>query len=296
MKISRLAHVALYGPDTAELARFYRVLYGLTESHAAGDSVFLSGGIYGSFDLQLIAGDGPRMDHFAFSVASAADIVEARERLGAAGVAVADADLALEPGIAEGIDFELPCGLRMQLVLESDPVQYTFGRTHGLDHLTGIGPVPLDHVNFTSHALKEDVDFLVEHLDFTFTDALRPTPDKWLLGFTRCGERHHDIAFSGVGPERQPALHHLAWEVSSFDAIVRACDLVAEMGLELDCSPGRHMLGGQLYVYYRDPAGNRNELVCGMAIVDAAAETRILTEERFDVWRPGLPPEVVGSP
>lgn len=53
--------------------------------------------------------------------------------------------------------------------------------------------------------------------------------------------------------------HHISFEMQDLDHVMAAHDYLASRGWRLDCGVGRHLLGSQIYDYWRDPAGFRVE-------------------------------------
>jgi catechol 2,3-dioxygenase-like lactoylglutathione lyase family enzyme len=53
--------------------------------------------------------------------------------------------------------------------------------------------------------------------------------------------------------------HHCSFEVADLDAIMSAHEYLLAQGWELDCGVGRHMLGSQIFDYWKDPFGFRVE-------------------------------------
>ena len=83
--------------------------------------------------------------------------------------------------------------------------------------------------------------------------------------FLSCGEQHHDLALfqlaSGETPaEAQPGMHHMAWNVGTFDDLRDAYQELKAAGVEMRLT--EHNVTRSIYVY--DPDGNRVELYCDM--------------------------------
>jgi catechol 2,3-dioxygenase len=84
--------------------------------------------------------------------------------------------------------------------------------------------------------------------------------------FLSCGEQHHDLALfqlaSGETPaEAQPGMHHMAWNVGTFDDLRDAYHELKAAGVEMRLT--EHNVTRSIYVY--DPDGNRVELYCDVA-------------------------------
>jgi hypothetical protein len=113
----------------------------------------------------------------------------------------------------------------------------------------------------------------------------------------RCKEQHHDLAFFTASADWQgPALDHVAFVVPSVVDLVRLADAARANGFVLECSPGRHILGDNIFIYIRDPSGNRVEVGTPISRVDPGTpptEFDVTAHQKwsgFDAWRPGAPP------
>jgi catechol 2,3-dioxygenase len=299
MVIGRLAHVAIGAGDRDSTAAFYRELLGVVEVARHHDTVFLSGGTTAGYDVAL----GPwerGLHHFAFQVAGESDLAEARERLGAAECEVTELDPATEHDVRRGIGFVLPSGHVMHLVVLEDP--FVFQPTPTLDtaHRFGVAPAPLEHITLNVDDVEQTARFLVDTLGFRLTEIAHPRGQAWFNAFLRCRDIHHDLGlFHNHHGDKGPGLDHYGFAVPSVEELVRAADIIRALGGFLECSPGRHLAGDNIFIYAGDPAGNRVELATALAQIDIAAPTRVFEARAdsdwrgiFDAWREGIPPAV----
>lgn len=67
---------------------------------------------------------------------------------------------------------------------------------------------------------------------------------------------HHSIL---ITRNREIGVHHCSFEMQDLDAVMSAHDYLSERGYKLECGVGRHLLGSQIYDYWRDPFGFRVE-------------------------------------
>lgn len=67
---------------------------------------------------------------------------------------------------------------------------------------------------------------------------------------------HHALL---INEASQVGLHHCGFEVQDLDSVYVAHEYLLEKGYSLECGVGRHLLGSQIYDYWRDPFGNRVE-------------------------------------
>jgi catechol 2,3-dioxygenase len=285
MNLQRLAHVALRVEDLDEAIHFYGRMLGLVEVDRVDDTVYLSGRVNAGWDLSLTEG-GRGLDHFAFVAASDGDVDAARTALGNAGVTARPLPDDDHSGARDGVRFTLPSGHEMELVVLPDPLAYLGGTRMMPASLGGIGPLPLDHITLMTSELEEVVEFLTTVLRFRCTEMIEGGDGVRFAAFLRTRDQHHDLAFFRCPPEDNPLINHVAFRVRSLDDIGRAYDIAADAGWEMDCSPGRHVAGNNLFSYVRDPSGNRTELSGDMAQIEIGAPTRILRpgEHRFDMW------------
>ena len=76
-----------------------------------------------------------------------------------------------------------------------------------------------------------------------------------------CGESPHDFAVV-KGPNAK--LHHFAFHLEDWNAILRAGDIMSMDDVSIDFGPTRHGITRGTTIYFFDPAGNRNEVFAGL--------------------------------
>ncbi len=291
--------MAIGAEDREATAGFYRQLLGLSEVARSKDTTFLSGGTTAGYDVAI----GPwerGLHHFAFQVGGEGDLDEARGRLQSAGCQVSEVDPAGEHGVRRGIAFVLPSGHVMHLVVLEDPFVFQPTPTLGSAHRLGVAPAPLEHITLNLDDVEQTARFLVDTLDFRLTEIAHPHGQAWFNAFLRCRDIHHDLGlFHNHHGDVGPGLDHYGFAVSTVEELVRAADIIRSLGGFLECSPGRHMAGDNIFIYATDPAGNRVELATALAQIDIAAPTRVFEARSdadwrgiFDAWREGIPPAV----
>ncbi|MCW8173574.1 hypothetical protein D8S78_23195 [Natrialba swarupiae] len=130
-----------------------------------------------------------------------------------------------------------------------------------------------------THDADADLEFLEEHLDFAVSDKIVGESGFTIQAWLRHGRFHHDVGLSN-GNDVVRTLHHLAFQMDSFDHMKKFCDRLASKGHRLELGPSRHNAGGNLFAYFWAPGGNRIELTAEMATVDPDAETGIREIDR----------------
>ena len=84
--------------------------------------------------------------------------------------------------------------------------------------------------------------------------------------FLSFGREHHDLALfqmaTGEPPSAtQPGLHHMAWQLGSFEELQAAYKELKTIGIPVESTVEHNVTRS---VYFRDPDGNRVELFCDM--------------------------------
>ena len=113
----------------------------------------------------------------------------------------------------------------------------------------------------TNHDLS--VAWFRERFGLLATDYICvPGDEGKVIGtFLRCDRDdelvdHHAML---IVEANETGVHHCSFEVQDVDAIMGAHDYLAERGYTLDCGVGRHLIGSQIFDYWRDPFGFRVE-------------------------------------
>jgi catechol 2,3-dioxygenase len=84
--------------------------------------------------------------------------------------------------------------------------------------------------------------------------------------FLSFGREHHDLALfqlaAGEPPAAtQPGLHHMAWQLESFDELQAAYRELKQIGVTVESTAEHNVTRS---IYFPDPDGNRVELYCDM--------------------------------
>jgi catechol 2,3-dioxygenase len=296
--LDRVSHVAIgAGEDVLATIDFYSALLGVVEVARDHDTIYLSGGRKSTYDIAV----GPwesGLHHFAFEAPSL-DVLEiVRNRLQRAGSSVHEVDITGEVGLEAGVGFVMPSGHLMEVVVAAHPTVFPGTPRIDVRHFRGVGPTAIEHVSLNLDDVGETTRFLAEALDFRITEYSQQADESWFLAFLRARELHHDLGLFHNSPgESGPRLNHFAFVIPSCAELVRFADLARGRGLFLQCSPGRHLVGDNLFVYIADPSGNRVEVSTPLTRVEDAAPTQRFEAAddtewigNFDAWRPHAPP------
>src|SRR5690349_7768064 len=132
-------------------------------------------------------------------------------------------------------------------------------------------PQRVGHVVYSTRMadLEPMSRFYRERLGFRLSDAT-PGGD-----FLRCSGSHdHHSLFLLARPDRRE-FHHIAFEVAGFDEIVLGGKFMQDRGWKADSPVGRHVLGSNLFWYFRNPCGGRTEYYADMDQMDDKWKPRV---------------------
>ena len=284
----RLEHAQLFVEDLDAAVTFYTDVLGLALQYERDETAYLTCGYNERYDIVVTEGS-TGVEYFALRVDSTDVIEQCRESLKTADTAVEPAHQDDAP-FTDGVRFSLPSGIGVVLLVVTNARYRRENET--VEPRGGVAPVDLDHITLMTDSICEDVAFLEEHVGMSVSEIHKRRGDAWRFAWTRLGNQHHDVAFVATD-ESDWTLHHLAWTMTSIDHVKSLCDRMAQYGHGLEVGVSRHVVGSNVFAYFREPGGNRFELSTEMATLDDSTETRV-NEPGDDVltaWGGIRPPE-----
>jgi catechol 2,3-dioxygenase-like lactoylglutathione lyase family enzyme len=117
------------------------------------------------------------------------------------------------------------------------------------------------------------------------------------MSFLRCNADHHTLA---LVKGNRSGLQHIAFDGESIDNVMRTFGRLKAAGVPCIWGPGKHGPGGNIFTYYKDPAGTVIELYADLEQVpdsDDPVEVKFWgAEHKGDVWGSAgpVPPEFMG--
>ena len=106
---------------------------------------------------------------------------------------------------------------------------------------------------------------------------------------------HHTLFLQRGSPGQKTAVHHCSFEVEDFDTQVLGHEFLLSRGYKLLWGVGRHILGSQIFDYWKDTSGFTVEHYADGDVVNQ--DTEVLRQEAgpntLSVWGPPLPAEFV---
>lgn len=241
----------------------------------------------------------------AFHAASRDDL---RTLADAVGGAVEPLD---EPGGGEVVRLRDPDGRQIDVVhgiaalaplpVRAHPPLNTGDTRRRVGTLQRVAPGPSQVKRCGHSAIKTaDLDALWRwyrrHLGMLVSDDMYiEEPGRPLGRFARCDRGalpadHHTLLLLAMGEAK---LGHVAWEVADFDDLMVGHDHLVANGIRHYWGIGRHILGGQIFDYWKDPFGFTVEHWTDSDLLDAAAApgTHHLMQAG-NQWGPPPPPDL----
>ncbi|UAK22864.1 VOC family protein [Sphingomonas nostoxanthinifaciens] len=265
--ISALRSVDLVVPDLAAALDFYTHVWALEPVHHSGGSAWLRGTGADTQILALHAGDAPAMRSMTLRARDrdALDDVVARAR--AHGCHVETAIELDEPGAGRALLIRDMAGRTMRVVADDAA---RFADDPLADH-----PERLAHVNINSDDVARDQAFFTDVLGFQLTDRSK------MMAFVRTNRDHHSIVIAEAPVN---TLNHVAFNLPSWEGVMRASGRTIDAGLPMGWGVGRHGPGNNVFAYFVDPFGIVVEYTAEVLQVDEHYRVRGPDEW---TWPPG---------
>lgn len=269
IKIQDIAHVRFAAPDLDEMERFL-VAFGLTPALRL-DELLVCRGAGTSPVLHVTQKGAPGFVAVGFRATSLEDL----ECLAAAeGVPVEDLDW---PGGGKVVRLRDPDGLLVEVVagqaeaaplpVRTEPVRNSIAgqKRNRLPVRLNAGPstvMRLGHAVLEVTDFRRSEDWYKARFGFITSDEIEVAPGMSIGAFMRCDRgttpTDHHTLFLLQSPNG-PALNHAAFEIAHFDDLMLGHDHLKKDRRTPAWGIGRHILGSQIFDYWKDPWGNELE-------------------------------------
>jgi catechol 2,3-dioxygenase len=268
--ISQLSHVEIVTPRLEQSRQFFIEVMGLLETARTQSSIYLRA--WRNFfhhDLVLTEGETPALGHVGWRSAGEAALETAVARLEKAG-----AGLGWhigEPGRPRGYRYRSPGGHVHEIFWNAErwtpppDLAPTYPNRPQRYQPRGVAVNHIDHVTISTADIMGDVAFFRDTLDYRFTEwtVLDDKSDLPVFAMMTTNEQSHDLGLLGDHSGILGRIHHLAYWLEQRLDVERAADMLMEAGVPIEYGPGRHGMGFQTYLYFREPGGMRIELNSG---------------------------------
>lgn len=269
IKIEDIAYVRFSAPDLKEMCRFL-VEFGLHPLPLEDNVLYARGSGPAPF-LHATSLGPPSFEGLGLRAESIGDL----ERL-AAAESVQMEDLAA-PGGGKVVRLIDPDGRRVEIVAGQTPVEIlplnvepSRNSTHARSRLrTSVrvqqGPasvVRLGHAVLCVRDFRAAEDWYKSRFGFMTSDEVETAPGTAIGAFLRCDRgdvpTDHHTLFLVQTPDA-PSFNHAAFEVASFDDLMRGHSHLIQAKRTPAWGVGRHVLGSQIFDYWKDPWGHELE-------------------------------------
>ena len=269
LKIEDISHVRFRAPDLSVMQEFLEA-FGL--QLAARDETHLIMRAQGAAPFVHATEKGEA--GFAALGLRAANGEDLQKLADAEGVAVEPFDM---PGGGQVVRLTDPDGRLVEVVAEQErlaplPVEARPRVNTGLSHprqsetvRIAAGPATvmrLGHVVLDVSDFRLVEDWYKQRFGFITSDEIELAPDQPMGAFLRCdlGHRptdHHSLFL--LQALDTPGFNHAAFEVLDINEIMRGHEHLKAQGRDASWGIGRHILGSQIFDYWRDPWGHELE-------------------------------------
>jgi catechol 2,3-dioxygenase-like lactoylglutathione lyase family enzyme len=302
IKIEDVAYVRFQVPDLEQM-RGFLADFGLIEVEHAGPALYARG--YGSAPFVHVSQQGePGFAALGLRAASVEDL----DRLAAAeGAEVRALDA---PGGGVFITLRDPDGHVVEVVAGQQacaplpwPPRGAWNHADARDRLRrakriGAGPA---HVIRLGHGVLNVSDFRAserwykDRFGFITSDEIALTPEFSVGAFLRADRgdtpTDHHTLFLAQSPSG-PGFNHAAFEVADLDDLMVGHATLKAAGRTQEWGVGRHILGSQVFDYWRDPWGHLLEhWTDGDQLTAQDGSTTATVQDLLGVqWGPSAPP------
>ena len=274
MRATDLAYVRYQTPDLSRLETFL-LDFGLHPAvPSSGKRLLMRGSGPEPYIYEAVLGSEPRFLGAGLKVASRADLAALARLPGSSAIEPVTG----LPGGGERVRMRMRDGFEIDALHGAAPAQPL--HLPQVDDFNTAGAKPRKNLpvrvarrtqavlrlgHFVLHVSDHDlsVAWLRERFGLFASDHLAAPgePEHVIGSFLRvdAGEAWVDHHCMLVLQTPVPGIHHCSFEMDGLDAVMCAHDHLLERGYTLDCGVGRHLLGSQIFDYWRDPFGFRIE-------------------------------------
>lgn len=307
IKIEEIESVRFSAPDLGQM-RAFLLEFGMTEAAAGDDEVLRFRGTGDAPFIHETVRGAPAFLSLALRASSQSDL----EKLASAEQTPVIA--ATGPGGGSMIRLQDPNGFQIEVVAGRERAPTPPGPARARWNVIGgrgrpgaakrlaAGPASvarLGHVVMGVKDTQETWDWWRSRFGLIMSDEVR-APDGFLVAaFVRLdrGDQptdHHSLNFATI-PGRPPVFHHAAFEVADLDDLMVGHDHLKRAGRQHDWGVGRHILGSQVFDYWKDPWGHRLEHWTDGDLFTTATPPSVhdLSIMMGQQWGPGAPPDFV---
>jgi len=273
IKVREMAFPRLSAPDL-DTAESFLLDFGMVRAHRTDDTLYMRGAGPAPY-VHVIHKGAPAWIGFAFEAASREDLDLISKTDGFSPVVTLDA-----PGGGWRTTTKDPCGIQVEVVFGIEPagplgsiepralnMGNAFQRIGKLQRVkTGPSRIKrFGHLAMNVPDVKGMLAWYNARFGLIPSDRINIAPGMPVLIFARCDRGaepadHHSILFGGtMASGGVTGLNHLSWEVIDIDDVLAGSSHLAARKRAHEWGVGRHLLGSQIFDYWKDPWGHELE-------------------------------------
>lgn len=271
IKVTDVAYVRLRAPDLDQ-AETFLTDFGMTRTGRTDDALYMRG-TDADHHCHITELGEPAFIGFGLNVASNADLHTLAEADDASPVEDID-----EPGGGQRVTLTDPDGFRIDVVhgierLPDVPLENHFDWNYGterrrLGELLRLERKPaqvkrLGHIVFHVTNFNRSDEFYASHFGFLHSDEMYTDDEnETVTAFIRCDKGddfvdHHTLL---LVPGEEAGFNHAAFEVEDLNAVYLGHEFLRDKEqYEHQWGIGRHILGSQIFDYWKNPWGQVHE-------------------------------------
>ena len=304
VKAVDIAHVRFSRPDLQKAADFYAD-FGLRTTRRSDDKLHLyaEGGAQPCVIITRRA--TPSFDGLGLMVESDADLEKLAAQPGASGVEAAEGTEATD-GVRQvrltspvGLEIRAVSGTLGQTAAVRDAMAMNLADRRDRINDTQRPPLRASSVLRLGHCAMNVLEFQAAARWFMDTFGLIPSDiqvlsdNKPFLSFLRCDRGdtptdHHTVV---LVQSVENSFSHAAFEVIDLDDVAMGQQFLMSQGHKHAWGVGRHVLGSQIFDYWRDPWGDKVEHFCDSDLFTADHPTGVSQFSMASLyqWGPSVP-------
>jgi catechol 2,3-dioxygenase-like lactoylglutathione lyase family enzyme len=286
IKVADIEYVRFAAPDLAKMEQFL-VDFGLSRVASDDGALYMRGSGSAPWLHQTLEGDAG-FRGVAFRVEDEDELQAASELDGASSI-----ESLSEPGGGRCVRFTDPDGFSVEIVhgraaasevsvdralpLNCGPERPRIGAPQrvpkGPAQIRRLGHIVLRVSNFEASSI-----WYRERFGFIPSDEIYlGDKENILTAFLRCDRGsipvdHHTLLCVGLG---EAGFDHIAFEVEDFDAVMAGHFHLEAAGYEHSAGVGRHLLGSQIFDYWKDPWGHTVEHFTDGDLFDSSVKANL---------------------
>jgi len=301
VKVSRLSYVKYQTTDLAVMQSFLED-FGLNLVKNTGNKLYMKGLSTDPFIHVAELANENKFIGAGFSVDSMDELQKLAQKN---NLEITPSDY---PGVNQILSMVMPDGFVIEVIV--NPSSKHFGdedlgaintpyKKYRKNQSVRVSPgrkevVRLGHfvLHVSDHATS--VDWLNKYLGLIPSDYLAIPETEQIVGtFMRIDKGsefvdHHSLF---IVQAKNIGAHHCSFEMRGLDDLMAAHDFLVGKNYQLDCGVGRHMLGSQIFDYWKDPFGFRVEHYIDGDVVNDEYVPEIFSGHADDTTQWGARPD-----